>query len=75
MGSSDHISNRVKDLSMAEGDILSRMSDIDAEKISLQDALQAIRLEKYQLTEIKAPGPLFCALRDNSFNLTNVRLF
>ena len=55
----DHIEIRVTDLAGAEGDILSRLNDIEIQRRTLKDDLRAIRLERYQLTEAAAPGPLF----------------
>ena len=71
----DHISNRVADLAMAEGDILGRLADIEAEQRSLRESLQAFRLERYQLTEISAPGPLFSLLRDKSASQSSRRAY
>ena len=55
----DHIKNRVKDLAGAEGDILKGLADVEAQRRTLEDDLHAIRLERYELTEAAAPGPLF----------------
>lgn len=62
----DHIINRVKDLAGAEADILKALQDVENQRRSLEDSLQMIRLERYELTEASAPGPLFSsALTDN----------
>lgn len=55
----NHIGNRVQDLAGAEGDTLKRLADIEAQRRVLKDDLRAIRLERYELTEAAAPGPLF----------------
>lgn len=55
----NHIENRVTDLAGAEGDTLKRLADIEAQRRTLEDDLHAIRLERYELTESAAPGPLF----------------
>ena len=55
----DHIENRVKDLARAEADILKALQDVENQRRSLEDSLQVIRLERYELTEASAPGPLF----------------
>ena len=58
----NHIENRVQDLAGAEGDTLKRLADIEAQRRAFEDDLYAIRLERYELTEADAPGPLFCFL-------------
>ena len=55
----DHIKNRVNDLAAVEGDIVKGLADVEAQRRTLEDDLQAIRLERYELTEAAAPGPLF----------------
>lgn len=55
----DLIKNRVNDLVTAEGDIVKGLVDIEAQRRTLEDDLHAIRVERYELTEAAAPGPLF----------------
>ena len=55
----DHIKNRVNDLAAAEGDIVKGLADVEVQRRTLEDALHAIRVERYELTESTAPGPLF----------------
>ena len=57
--SRSNIKNRVNDLAAAEGDIMKGLADVEAQRRTLEDDLYAIRLERYELTEAAALGPLF----------------
>ena len=61
----------VNDLAAIEGDIMNGLADVEAQRRTLEDDLDAIRRERYELTEAAAPGPLFTPTRRSTQGLDN----